>query len=218
MYLGALEHGEHGIPNLERQLSESSALFMQAVGLTYKRTDDGEDPPEWRPHGSDGAASSIGTQTYQLLHKARRIPGTQDDGSINVAGLKAWITEVRALCKTYARELAGDNSIGELLAKSPVGADGVWPCEPVREALEDLGTKEIAEGMVVGVYNARGAHFRSPGGDQERDLASKYRGWSRQTAFQYPFVSRFLEQVAQTYDRDAEWHDTDANIRNRLTY
>ena len=53
MYLPALDHGDHGIPNLEKQLSNSPSLFMQAVGLTYRRDDDGQDPPEWRPSGAN---------------------------------------------------------------------------------------------------------------------------------------------------------------------
>ena len=33
LYLSALEHTERGIPNLERQLVTSPALFVQAVSL-----------------------------------------------------------------------------------------------------------------------------------------------------------------------------------------
>jgi addiction module HigA family antidote len=212
LYLTALDRGEHGIPNLERQLAQSPALFMQAVGISYKRKGDGEDPPEWH------VDSSVATQAYRLLHKARRIPGARDDGSIDLGKLKEWIAEVRALCKMYGREVVGDHSIGELLAKAPPGPDSIWPCEPVRQALEEIGTKDIADGIAIGVYNLRGAHWRGVGGQQERDLAAKYRGWSKQVAFDSPFVSRLLEQIARSYDRDAEWHDTDANIRKRLSY
>jgi len=112
-------------------------------------------------------------------------------------------TEVRALCKTYAREDIGDSVIGELLSKAPPGADGVWPCEPVREALEEVGTKIMAEGMAVGLYNQRGVHSRGEGGAQERELAAKYRDWSRRVAIDAPFTSRLLERIAQRYDRDA---------------
>lgn len=47
MFIGALRRKGHGIPSLERQLAESPSLFVQAVALTYKRRDDGEDPPGW---------------------------------------------------------------------------------------------------------------------------------------------------------------------------
>jgi hypothetical protein len=31
-------------------------------------------------------------------------------------------------------------------------------------------------------------------------------------------TSRLLERIARSYDHDAEWHDTDANLRKRLPY
>lgn len=215
MYLAALDD-HYGIPNLERQLAESPPLFAQAVGLTYKRSDGGQDPPEWRPSGQE-AERSVATQAYRLLSKARRIPGTRQDGSIDVPRLKEWMTECRALCKIYGREVVGDHSIGQLLAHSPPGADGIWPCEAVRSVLEEVGTKDIADAISIGIYNARGAHFREEGGKQERELAAKYRQWAKQLAFEAPFSSRVLDQIARSYDRDAVREDADADVRRRLT-
>jgi hypothetical protein len=217
LYLSALDDEERGIPNLERQLAQSPALFVQAVGLAYKRSDDGEDPPEWRIADNE-ARSNIATQAYRLLHNAKRLPGTNDDGTIDVSKLKAWIDEGRALCKTHAREEVGDNVIGELLSKAPPGSDGIWPCEPVREVLEEVGNSRMAEGMAVGLYNQRGAQWRGEGGAVERELSAKYRGWSKQLAFEVPFMSRLLERIARSYDHEAEWHDTDASLRKRLPY
>lgn len=217
IYIKALEGSRHGIPNLERQISESPNLFMQAVALTYKRSDDGEDPPEWLLPNPD-AADSIVTHTHTLLNNVKRIPGTRVDDTIDVDELNAWIAEVRTLSRIHAREKVGDHAIGNLLAQCHVGLDGVWPCEPVRQALEQTGSKDIADGMARGVYNSRGAVWRGEGGEQERELAAKYHDWSNDIAFSFPFVARLLEEIACGYDRDAEWHDTDANIRKRLRY
>jgi len=59
---------------------------------------------------------------------------------------------------------------------------------------------------------------RGPGGQQERDLAAQYRDWSKTVAVNSPFTSRLLEDIAKGYDRNAEWHDTEADIRKRLPY
>jgi plasmid maintenance system antidote protein VapI len=212
LYLEALDQERYGIPNLERQLAASPSLFMQAIGLSFRRHGPGEDPSEWNVEGR----ANVATQAYRLLNAAKRIPGTQDNGIIDADKLTDWIKEVRSLCKTYGREKIGDQTIGQLLAQSPADPDGLWPCKSVREALEEVAAPEIAKGMAVGVHNSRGVHWRGEGGRQERELAAKYRGWAQQTAFEYPFVSRFLEQVAKSYDREAEWHDTDADVRRRL--
>jgi hypothetical protein len=217
LYLSALEHDKRGIPTLERQLVTSPVLFVQAIGLVYVRTDGGEDPPEWHVENEE-ARRNIATQAYRLLRNAKRIPGTDDHGKIDVSKLKAWIKEVRAQCKAYRREEVGDSCIGELLSKSKRDEDGIWPAVAVREALEETGNQSIANGMAVGRYNQRGAHFRDVDGRQERDLAAQYRGWAKQTAVEWPFTSRLLEQIAKSYDHDAVRHDTDATLRKRLPY
>lgn len=215
MYLQVLERAEHGIPNLERQLCESPDLFAQAITAVFKRNDGKEDPPDGQTPDS---RSEMATHVWNLLHAIKRIPGTKNDDVIDAEELKVWITKVRAFCKEAGRKDVGDSTIGGLLAKCPAGADGVWPCEAMREALEETGTADIARGMSIGVYNGRGVVARGEGGAQERELAEKYRNWSKQLAFDAPFTSRLLESIARGYDKDAEWHDTDANIRKRLMY
>jgi len=218
LFVQALDHSEHGIPNLERQIVESPRLFVQVLALAFKRNDDREDPPEWRIQNEE-KRQALWSTAYTLLDKIRRIPGTADDGTITTADLKAWVTEARALCSEYGRAEIGDQKIGQILESAPVGTDGAWPCEPVREVLQDIASQEIAIGMGVAVYNSRGFYRRSDdGGTDERVLAAKYRAWSRQLAFEYPYVANLLEQIAARYDRDAARQDEDAAVRWRLRH
>jgi hypothetical protein len=90
---------------------------VQAIGLAYKRRDAGDDPAEWRI-ANEEARNNVAAQAYRLLHEAKRIPGTNDDGTIDTTKLKSWITELRALCRAHAREEIGDSVIGELLSKA----------------------------------------------------------------------------------------------------
>ena len=43
-FIRALDHSEHGLPNLVGQLVKSPSLFMQVLALTFKRSDGGEEP------------------------------------------------------------------------------------------------------------------------------------------------------------------------------
>ena len=135
-----------------------------------------------------------------------------------MAKLKVWITEVRGLCRSCGREDVGDGAIGELLSKSGLGPDGIWPIPAIRDVLEEVGNQTIANAMAVGLYNQRGVHSRDVGGRQERELAAKYRGWSSQIAVEWPFTSNLLERIAKGYNQEAQWHDTDATLRKRLPY
>ena len=216
-FIEALDHSPHGIPNLEKQIASSPAMFVEAIALTYKRDDDKEDPPAWRIEDQE-RRSRIASATYALLTRIKRIPGTGHDGIINVDDLKAWLAEVRTSCTRYSRAEIADKMIGQLLAKAPAGEDGIWPCPPVCEALESMASQNVASGFQIGVYNARGVHWRGEGGDQERDLSARYRGFAHRLAFDYPYVAGILESLAASYDHDAKWHDSDAKVRSRLPY
>ena len=218
MFITDLEHSKHSIPNLERQIAESPALFVQVLAFTFKRNDDGQDPPEWRienPESRDGLAIAA----YSLLGRIERIPGTDEsEGKVNAGELLDWITEARRLCAEHGRVQIGDQKIGELLSRALAEEDGSWPCRPVCEAMEKIASQQIGDGFKVGVFNGRGVYSRGiyEGGAQERELAAKYRNWAKQRAFNYPYVSSVLEGIAANYDQEAKREDTEVEIRRRL--
>jgi hypothetical protein len=151
-----------------------------------------------------------------LLDQIRRIPGTDENGNINAESLAQWLAEVRRLCAEHSRAEIGDQCIGQLLSRSTAEDDGMRPCLAICEAIEPIGSPDIATGFAIGVYNARGVHWRGEGGAQERGLAEHYRDWAKRRAFDYPYVSSVLERIAASYDRDAEWQDSEAKVRRRL--
>ena len=216
LFVEALDYSEHGLPNLERQIAESPTLFVQVLALVFKRNDDGQDPPEWRIE--DLRRAGLASAAYRLLDRIGRIPGTEGDGKINAEALLNWITEARRLCAEHDRIEVGDQMIGQLLSKAPPEEDDSWPCLPVCDAMERIASRHIGIGFNSGVHNGRGAQLRGEGSAQERELAAKYRGWSEQRSFDYPYVGGVLESVAADYDRQAGWWDTQAKIEERLRH
>ncbi len=103
-------------------------------------------------------------------------------------------------------------------SRSPAEETGEWPCLPVCEVMERVASQEIAKGFAVGIYNARGVHWRGEGGAQERELAAKYRNWAMKLVFDYPYVGSVLENIAASYDREAGWQDSEARVRKRLPH
>jgi len=70
--------------------------------------------------------------------------------------------------------------------------------------------------FLIGVRNARGVHWRGEGGAQKRDIAAKYRVLAQRFTFEYPFVARLLEDIASSYERESDWHDSEAAVSKRL--
>jgi addiction module HigA family antidote len=217
LYLGMLEHTQHkhGIRNLERQIAASPALFAQLVALAFKRRDNEQDSPEWGSDDPERRAAMV-SAAYQLLDRIAFVPGTQPDRSIATTELVAWLHEARRICTQYGRSDSGDHCIGQLLAKAPADENGLWPREQVCEAMEGISSESLARGFHMAVHNARGVVMRGEGGAQERELAAKYRGWAQEIAPRYPFVGGALEGIAASYDREAEWHDSEESLGRRL--
>lgn len=216
-YVKALQDTQHGTPNLERQMIESPLLFVQVLAMTYKREDDGEDPAEWKSRDDDHKEAMF-SAGYTILRNMKRIPGTDENsGDINADMLKSWIRNMLSISEKYGRYSSGQTAVGQLLAScQKKGQDGVWPCEPIRNALEDIASERAERAFYFAILNSRGVHARGPGGDQERELANQYRGWGRALRFEYPRVAQVLEDIAVHYDQDAIYHDNETALRSRL--
>jgi len=216
LFINALDHSNHRIPNLENQIAKSPGLFVQAIALAYKRSDEGQDPLEWMIENPEQRAA-VALAARCLLNQITKIPGTDENVRIDAAALTEWLAEVRRLCREYGRAEIADHCLGQLLAKAPEDENGIWPCEAVCEAMEGIASPGIGEGFSIGVHNSRGVHCRGEGGEQERKLAAKYRAWAERLHFDYPYVGGIIEGIAESYEREARWHDSEANIAKRLS-
>jgi hypothetical protein len=219
-YLEVLERpysrrGGYGIPNLEKYIEKQPDMFVQAVVWTYKRRDDLNDPESYQVPSE--RVKDLANKGFSLLQALKFVPGQKTSGEIDQDRLSAWIASVRKACRELARAAIADVCIGNMLSACPADEDGTWPCEPVREVMEQIGSEDMMRGAHTGVYNSRGVVTRGEGGDQERALAAKYRKWAASVAGSHPFVaSQLLEKLAETYEDEAKREDMDAELRHRL--
>ena len=205
----------YGIPNLEKYVELHPEFFTQAIVWTYKRNDGGEDPSESKV-GPD-QVKRLAERGQKLLEALHSVPGHDDLGELQVERLAEWVKKVRDACASLGRLEVADFCVGKLLSVAPVGKDGVWPCEPVRQVMEDVRSKAMMEGAHNGLYNSRGVTLRGEGGGQERALADKYRAWANALQYSHPFVaSELLMDMVKTYEYEASRWDTEAGIRRRL--
>jgi hypothetical protein len=208
-------HDKSCIPNLERYVEIHPEFFVQAVVWTYMRNDGATDPAEFQVPPE--RVNAMAERGRKLLEAIERIPGHNDLGELDVERLAKWVGSVRQSCAELGRADKADYCIGKVLSCAPVGQDGVWPCEPVRDVMEHIQSEVIMRGARTGVYNSRGAHYRGEGGDDERRLAERYRTWGHALLVSHPFVaSNLLMELATTYGREASRQDTEAGIRRRL--
>lgn len=205
----------YGIPNLERHVEANPEMYVHALVWAYRRGDNQADPEPFRV--APDQVREMAKRGHHLLEAIHRIPGHDDLGNLDARRLAKWIAAVRKMAAELDRTEVADVSIGGLLANAPVGEDGVWPCEPVRDVMEELQLEDVVRGAHTGLYNSRGVHWRAKGGDQERELANKYRAWSKALQISHPFVSsNLLMGMVRTYEREASREDTASALHHRL--
>lgn len=209
-YLGVLEHSGRPVKVLPALLSEQPKLFVDLLKAVFKPDEESgiEEPEPSDPE----KARLVAERAYELLERWDHIPGRREDNSIDGDYLETWIKEARALAKAAGRDEIADDRVGKMLSASPVGADGNWPAEPVRHALDLFRSGPMLEGFRVGKANRRGVTSRLPGegGALERVEVARYQAWARAIAFEHPYTARALNDLADCYEQQARWEDEKA--------
>jgi len=195
---------------LQNALATDPAFFVQVLSALYKPSPESgiaEEPPEDMER-----ARAVADQAHDLLMNWSRLPGTVDGGDVDGALLETWIKEARQLAAAVGRREVADLSIGRILATTPRRGNELWPPLAVREVIEAFRSRDLEQGFVVGVHNSRGVTSRgmTDGGSLERDLAKYYHRCAEETALEWHRTSGVLEQIAASYEHEAERHDDDA--------
>jgi excisionase family DNA binding protein len=206
VFFRLLEH--HRQPRaLFAALSRDPARFVELISRVYR----GKNEPRRRLSEQEETLAHL---AWWVLQHWRGLPGRREDGTVDGEHLEQWVRDARLAFAETDRADIGDEQIGQVLAASPPGNDTIWPAEPVRDILEAIGSPSIETGVHVGAVSDRGVTSRGvyEGGQQERALAARYRQWAKQTAGSWPRTARVLRGLAETYERQAQHNDAQAEI------
>jgi hypothetical protein len=165
-------HGERiQVKALVRIVTTNPGVFVELLSLMYRTKGEDRDKP------IDQGRKRAADRSWQLIHRANRVPGTRDDGSIDGAKLTAFVDECRKLAEEKGILAQCESALGSIIAHAPAGADGIWPCEAVRPLLDRTGLDSLRNGLVTGVINRLGMTSRGifDGGSIERGQAKYYR-------------------------------------------
>jgi transcriptional regulator with XRE-family HTH domain len=195
---------------LYKRLAEEPQFLLELLRILFRRSDEKEERPE--PSENDRARAM---QVYRLLNSWDRVPGTRSDGSVDEGLLRRWIDSVQTLAEEDGRREAADIRIGNVLAYAPAGSDGIWPCIPVRDAIDEFGTDDLADGFEVAIMNKRDVCWKAPdeGGAQERGFAKQFFDWADALRIEWPKTAASLRRVGERYEGFGRWEDAEAESR-----
>ena len=213
-YLSLLdEHRGRAPKTLVRQLCRSPQFFIELLSVVFRSTTDPDSEHDELTEVESERRSAQASQAYRLFHEWTEIPGTDDNNTIDEQALLTWCNETRRLASECGRIEVCDSQLGQLFAHAPADPSddgGKWPCRAVRNVIESVATESMGSGLNCGIFNSRGAGFRGKGGDQERQLAAKYRGQAEVILFDAPFTAEVLMGLARSYEHQAkDWDERD---------
>lgn len=190
---------------LYRTMSKDPANFVAMITAMFRA----EGEPRRTPTPRESAFAS---RSFSVLHHWHTLPGLREDGTVDAEHLTEWVRSARLALADSGRASIGDEQVGQVLASSPVGSDGVWPAEAVREIIENVGNSRIDTGVHIGRTNQRGVTTRGvyDGGDQERVLEQQYREMAAKVATRWPRTARILRGIADSYQHEARRNDAEA--------
>ncbi|WP_273397637.1 helix-turn-helix transcriptional regulator [Actinobacillus porcinus] len=206
------------IENLEMYIEQHPDFFIYLISSLYKR-DDGNEDENINKYQTEEERDSIFKQYYYTLEALRFIPGQDKSGNFDKVKLEKWIDNAIEYATKEGRRKIAEYFIGKLLSHSAIGKDNIWPCEEIRDILEDFQSDNMCEGMYIGKKNGRGVTTRSlgDGGTQERKLVEQYNNWGKLLTITHPFVaSKLLYELAHSYQYEAKHWDSEHRLRMHL--
>jgi hypothetical protein len=197
---------------LARALADEPGFLVEAVKRIYRRKDGQSDPEE---EIDPALAEQNATQWYHVVHHTHLPPAADDEGEIDPQKFGAWMQRAREMLTEVGRISTGENSIGQIVGQTIKKTAEIWPSPDVGKALEPWVTDDFAQGLYLGIVNSRGVVWRGKGGEQERVLSVKYRRWAKPLLVSCPKLARAIEEVAKSYDRQAEAEDREEEFRRK---
>jgi hypothetical protein len=190
-------------------MSANPEFFVEVLSAVY-RPSEGSGVTEATAKDSEHA-KAISYRAFDLLRSWRQVPG-EASGVIDASVLMDWVNRARILCAKAGRAEVGDQQIGSMLASAPGDANGTWPHKAVRDVIEIIRSRELENGVMLGVHNNRGVTSRllTDGGIQERAIARRYHESAEAIGLEWPRTSALLERIAKSYEEQGHWHDQNA--------
>jgi hypothetical protein len=211
-FLPLLSHGRlTPTLTLHRQMARDPALFADVISAVRAHNRNADEEPA--PTEQESARARV---AYELLSSWHIVPGSTPDHGIDAVALNAWVDDARARCLASDREAIGDQHIGQILAHAPADADAHWRHRAVRDVIERVASDHVESGIASGIFNSRGVFTKAldDGGNQERAIAARYRGYADALALTHPRTAGLLRRISEDYERQAQREDERAQQRD----
>ena len=203
-----LENSQYSFCCLQEILSSSPEMFMDLL----RRKCDAEVELQQNIAESEQSKIRAFLKTVNAVFRRwTRIPGQSNNGAdIDANVLKSWYMKCISLSSVTQETFELEYWLGDLLGKSHLKTDGVWPLVSLREFIEDCSSDVIFRQMIMGRVNAFCGQCLPIREHIERDnrMAEKCREDGNELASMYPKTSKMLYIIADHLTDSASRYKT----------
>ena len=179
---------------LIRCFTKMPELFVEFISIVWK-------PDNYDENSTLAKDQNIISRCHDALRLFNEIPGCNTK-LIDKSIFQYWIQSTKQIAANLGYTNAFKISIGKLLSYSPVGSDGVFPHEIVRDYLESHSSETLIDVFVCEKINQRGIHSPT-GGVQEEKMAKQYKDDAAEIRVKFPISATVLDNLSEWYLDDS---------------
>ncbi len=152
-------------------------------------------------HNNKDPDNKFSTDKYMNLYSLEQdinfCPGASNN-TINVDVLNSWINAFHIRLTEGGQVSLFYRKLGKLFAYSPLGTDGLFPHEAIREKIEEIGNDELIHEFAFAIIYKRGM-YPVTAGKGEYALAQKYEKLKKKFEIRYPKTSKIFDIISNSY-------------------
>ena len=205
-------YSEYRVSFVHRRIGKNPEFFIDLCRYAYK-SEDALDNDSMKSDDNQGTPHVNASTCFDIFHNLNlcsdNCPWLQDDNKLDAHLITEWIDKVRKLAEESNISKVVDALIGTGLAHSFASEDEMQPEPAVCHILERIKSDRIFSSFRIGRYNLRGmlCDYKDSKGYTSSALAEEYHKASiRMQDENYPFVSRIMRTLCESYRHDANRH------------
>lgn len=173
--------------------------ILEVLQIAYKKSDEKSDV---KKDMSDDE-KNIFKVAFNIMFHIKFCPCVEDDGSsINSDTLKEWVDLYFSLAEEQKQLEISHSILGKLFANAPIGTDGIFPHEAVRNMIEKNFSERLSNGFEVEIMNKRGVYSASAG-RAELKLSEEYARYADSMKILCPQTAQILYSISNHYLKES---------------
>ena len=176
-------------------LKKDPTLYAQIIDLIYLH--EGEER-----NSRTNEQSDLSQNLFGFYYKALFCP-CENNGDIDLHELKEWVNKFKEKLEEQKQSNLLGAELGRLFAYSPIGKDGYYPHESIREIIEELADESLRNSYVIAEHNKRGV-YSPDAGKTEKEMALRYKENADGIRILYSESAKIYDKLCKNYNHEAE--------------